>query len=52
MAMAKLFSLPKPVRKKCIVDLAQFKWEELGEKEEIGRGGFGAVYIARLAEHK
>ena len=27
-----------------VLDIAQFKWEEVLEKEEIGRGSFGGVY--------
>lgn len=49
-----MFPFPKPVIKTCTVAPAipQFKWEDLGCKEEIGRGGFGAVYLTRLAEEQ
>ena len=42
-----MFSVPKIKVKKKIslpTDIVQFKWEYLVDKEEIGRGGFGAVY--------
>ena len=44
--------LPKPVFKKTSVDpeIPQFKWEDLGNKEKIGRGSFGAVYRTSLGE--
>ena len=47
-----MFPLPKPVLKKTSVDpeIPQFKWEDLGNKEEIGRGSFGAVYRTSLGE--
>ena len=49
-----IFPFPKPVPKKCTVDptIPQFKWEDLGCKEKIGCGGFGTVYLTRLAEEQ
>ena len=40
------------VLKKTSVDpqIPQFKCEDLGNKEEIGRGSFGAVYRTSLGE--
>ena len=51
-SQATMFSLPKPVLKKTSVDreIPQFKWEDLDNKEEIGRGSFGAVYRTSLGE--
>ena len=44
-----MFAIPKIKPKKrpsstLVSDIAQFKWEEVLEKEEIGRGSFGVVY--------
>ena len=51
-SQATMFPLPKPVLKKTSVDpeIPQFKWDDLGNKEEIGRGSFGAVYCTSLGE--
>ena len=44
---------PFPVLVTSIVDpdIAYFKWEDLGEKNEIGRDGFGAVCFTIFAEN-
>ena len=30
-------------------DLPTFKWSDLSDKEEIGRGSFGSVFVAKYA---
>ena len=51
-SQATMFPLPKPVLKKTSVDpeIPQFEGEDLGNKDENGRGSFGAVYRTSLGE--
>ena len=48
-----MFAIPKIKAKKTssllpVSDITKFKWEDVAEKEEIGRGSFGAVYRTKF----
>ena len=48
-----MFAIPKIKAKKTssllpVSDITKFKWEDVAEKEEIGRGIFGAVYRTKF----
>ena len=50
------FKLPSLKLKKhvqsspALQDLRTFKWSDLSDKEEIGRGSFGSVFLAKFGE--